>query len=73
MTDTETLICQDCKGVNTIRISKRGSAFVEWILWVTLFFPGIFYSIWRGRKQKKICRYCGSDFLLPPDLSNFKK
>jgi hypothetical protein len=70
---SETLICQDCKGVNTFRKGRRGSAFIERVLWLTLFFPGIFYSIWRSKKEKRICRYCGNDFLLPPDFSTFKK
>jgi hypothetical protein len=66
----EKLICGDCKGVTEFRLGKRGSALTERILWVTLFFPGIFYSIWRNKKQEKICQYCGSDFMLPQDLSN---
>jgi len=67
MSETEKLICGDCKGITTLRKGKRGSAFVEKILWVTLFFPGIFYTIWRNRSPKKICQYCGSEFLLPSD------
>jgi hypothetical protein len=68
MAETEKLICGDCKGITTIRTGKRGSAFIEKILWWTLFFPGIFYSIWRNKAPKKICSYCGSEFLLPMDL-----
>ena len=64
----ETLICGDCKGKNTFNKGKRGSSLIEKILWLTLFFPGIFYTIWRNMTPKKICQYCGSEFLLPTDL-----
>jgi len=67
MARSEKYICGDCRGVTNFRTGKRGSDFVEKILWWTLFFPGIFYSIWRSMSPKKICQYCGSDFLLPAD------
>jgi hypothetical protein len=67
MSETEKLICGDCKRISEIKTGKRGSNLVSIILWTTLFFPGIFYSMWRRGKPKKICEYCGSDFLLPAD------
>lgn len=51
--EVEKLICGDCNSTSDFRKGKRGSALVEKLLWVTLFFPGIFYSIWRGWSQKK--------------------
>lgn len=66
----EKLICGDCNSTSEFRKGKRGSAFIEKLLWVTLFFPGIFYSIWRGWSQKKICPYCGSSFLFPDDSAH---
>ncbi len=68
--ETEKLICGDCKGFTTFRKGKRGSSFVESLLWWALLFPGIFYSIWRRKQPKKICQYCGGNFLLPNDLPN---
>jgi hypothetical protein len=68
--ETEKLICGDCKGVTTFRKGKRGSYFVELLLWWALIFPGIFYSIWRRKQSKKVCQYCGSNFLLPSELPN---
>ncbi len=65
MVETEKFICGDCKGITELRKGKRGSSFVEAFLWTILFFPGIFYSIWRRGSVKKICQYCGSNFLLP--------
>ena len=68
----EKLICGDCKGFTTFK-NKRGSGVVEVILWLTLFVPGIFYSFWRRSPVKKICQYCESDFLLPPEMTNTLK
>jgi len=64
--EEERYICGDCRGITTFK-NKRGSSFIEFLLWVTLFFPGIFYRMWRNAKPKKICQYCGSDFMLPAD------
>jgi len=70
MQNNEKFICGDCKGITQFHRGKRGSAFVEFILWSIFFFPGIFYSIWRRKGQKKICQYCDSDFLLPADSAS---
>jgi hypothetical protein len=67
MSRIEKLICGDCKAVFEVETGKRGSAFVESLLWATLFFPGIIYHFWRNTKPKKTCDYCGSSFLLPAD------
>jgi hypothetical protein len=65
----ERLICGDCKSSFTVEAGKRGSAFIEFFLWSTLVIPGFFYSMWRKRKPKKSCDYCGSTFLLPDSYS----
>jgi hypothetical protein len=67
MARVEKLICGDCKAVFEEETGKRGNAIVEMILWSTLFFPGIIYHFWRRRKPRKICDYCGSNFLIPAD------
>lgn len=66
----EKLICLDCKGITEFRVGKRGSGFIEALLWLTLFFPGIFYSYWRRKPEKKICQYCGGNVLLPPEMAS---
>jgi|GEM_PF-3855498 len=50
---TEKLVCFDCKAANEFRDGKRGSAFVEWFLWLTLFFPGNFLFSLATRKGEK--------------------
>lgn len=66
----EKFICGDCKRSFEINDVKRGSALIEWLLWLTLVIPAPFYAIWRRRKPKKKCDYCGSDFILPDTLQN---
>jgi hypothetical protein len=66
MSEKKEFICGDCKGITEIA-TKRGSRVLEILLWTTLIFPGFLYTIWRNSGQKKICRYCDSDFLLPAD------
>ncbi|MBM5782449.1 MAG: hypothetical protein FJ368_03400 [Pelagibacterales bacterium] len=61
----EKIVCMDCKSEFEIRTKKRGSAFIEFILWSTFVIPGYFYGLWRRAKTKKTCDYCGSNFLLP--------
>ncbi len=67
---SERFICGDCHESFEIDFGKRGSALIEWILYVTLFIPGPIYGMWRKRKPKKKCDYCGSDFILPDTPQN---
>lgn len=62
---TDRFICGDCHTGFEVEAGKRGSALIEAILWATLFIPGPIYGMWRRRKPKKICKRCGSDFILP--------
>lgn len=68
--NTEKLICADCKSRIDLPIGKRGNASIEIILWMLGIFPGLIYSLWRLRKVKRVCKTCGSDFLLPLDSSD---
>jgi hypothetical protein len=62
------IICADCGHVGPVaRPRKKGSGFVERMLWVTLFFPGIFYTLWRKQGRPAGCYKCGSKNLVPFD------
>jgi hypothetical protein len=69
---SESLICGNCNKSFEIETGPRGSALIEAILWITLFIPGVLYGMWRRRKPKKKCDYCGSDFILPDSPANRK-
>lgn len=64
----EKFICGECNSALEFDKSKRGSRIIEMILWSTLVIPGLIYSIWRKSTRKKICYYCGSDFVFPDSL-----
>lgn len=68
MSKYEKFICGDCNSVLEFDTAKRGSKFVSILLWSTLVIPGLIYDIWRSRKVKKICYYCGSDFVFEDSL-----
>ncbi len=65
----EKFICGECNSVLEFEQSKRGSRIIEMILWSTLVIPGLIYSIWRKSARKKICYYCGSDFVFPDSVN----
>ncbi|MDX2083657.1 MAG: hypothetical protein SFV53_06710 [Rickettsiales bacterium] len=67
---SERLICGDCKKSSEIKNNKRGSALIEFILWITLLIPAPIYAMWRKSKPKRICQNCGSDFLIPDTPQN---
>ena len=73
----EKYICYSCKGITEFEKGKRGSAVIEFLLWTLFFFPGIFYSFWRKGLPKKVCQYCGDDFLMslgtPEGLDLYQK
>ncbi len=67
----EQLFCGDClRSFEFQQSKKRGSALVEFLLWSTLLIPGPIYGMWRRRKSKKECDYCGSDFILSDTPKN---
>lgn len=68
----EKLICADCKTIIDLPSGKRGSGAIEIILWTLAILPGLAYSLWRLRKAKRVCKNCGSDFLLPLDSADTK-
>lgn len=53
-------VCKDCDHIGEANgSSKRGSFWIETILWTAYMFPGLIYTIWR-RLGKSHCKKCGS-------------
>lgn len=61
------LICANCGAIDEIRKEKRGSGIMEITLWITLFIPGILYTIWRVVDKRKFCAQCNCKKLVPLD------
>jgi predicted RNA-binding Zn-ribbon protein involved in translation (DUF1610 family) len=60
------VICDECGFVGPAqRQKKRGSRMLERAIWTVLFFPGIFYSLWRSSGRGIVCPKCGSKALTP--------
>jgi len=51
-------ICSACGYEGTATRRKRGSAALEWALWLALLLPGPLYSIWRRAGVARICPHC---------------
>ncbi len=63
----ENLVCTECEFIGPPKMVKRGSAGMEWFLWLTLLIPGPFYSFWRIMNKKRICAKCNGTILVTLD------
>lgn len=57
-------ICSACGYEGKAKGRKRGSAALEWALWLALLFPGPLYSIWRRVGVSKECPYCHKETIV---------
>jgi hypothetical protein len=45
---------------------KKGSGWIEFLLYFVYFIPGIFYSVWRREENGRVkCPSCGSCSMIP--------
>lgn len=44
---------------------RRGSAEIEFVLWLVMMLPGLIYSIWRSSGDNSVCQHCGSRSMVP--------
>ncbi len=66
-------VCTTCWFVwNSKRIIK-GSFWIELILWIIFFVPGIIYSIWRLTTRYSGCQKCKSSLIVPADTPKGQK
>ena len=63
----EGYICKSCGSLTKGKTETPGNFFIEVILWCCYIVPGLLYSIWRRSKRHKICEWCKSPDLIPPD------
>lgn len=57
--------CNFCGVTGYTKTSWRGSRNLDIFIWITLFFPGPFYTLWRWMGRKEVCRYCESENFVP--------
>jgi hypothetical protein len=53
-------ICKICGSVGAPKMDKRGTASLEFLLWLCFLVPGFLYSIWRLMTRFQTCSNCGS-------------
>jgi hypothetical protein len=51
-------LCRFCGYEGKAKKHLRGSGKLEWIIWLTLLFPGPLYSIWRRVGVPRNCPHC---------------
>jgi predicted RNA-binding Zn-ribbon protein involved in translation (DUF1610 family) len=61
------LFCPNCGATGTPTTRTKGSFFIEVILWLCFFVPGLIYSIWRLTTREKVCPRCGAPNMIPLD------
>jgi hypothetical protein len=64
-------ICIGCGSVGDPVNKVPGNFFIEVILWLCFFVPGVIYTIWRLSSKKKVCRVCGGA-MIPLDTPRGK-
>ena len=60
---TGSMICPSCGTRGEPKTITKGSTFIELILWLCLFVPGLIYSIWRLTTRQKGCPACGAGMI----------
>ena len=58
-------ICEKCYDMNNGIKHTKGSFFIEIVLWLCFFVPGVIYSIWRLSTRGKVCKICKEMGLIP--------
>ena len=58
-------ICSNCGYLGQPETIKKGSDFMEMILWWCFLLPGFIYSIWRLTTRYKVCPGCKAPYMVP--------
>lgn len=59
------MICANCGSIGKPKKVTKGSLFIEIILWLCFFIPGLIYSIWRMTSKYTACPSCGAKNMVP--------
>jgi len=59
--------CTSCGTTGAPKKHTPGSTWLEFVLWLCVLFPGLFYSLWRLAARRNVCASCGSAQLVPSD------
>ncbi|HEX4135879.1 MAG TPA: hypothetical protein VHY84_14790 [Bryobacteraceae bacterium] len=60
------MICTRCGNAGETGLFKRkGSGFIELLLWLCGIIPGLIYHLWRNGSSGRRCPACGSSEIVP--------
>ena len=51
--------------IGPLELNKKGTLFIEIILWLLFIIPGLMYSIWRRTGRWFACKECGTHHIVP--------
>lgn len=62
------MYCPHCDVIDRPEYERRGTLWLEILLWCFGILPGLIYSLWRkGSSPLPVCPLCGQRGLLPSD------
>lgn len=64
ISDTGSMICQNCGTRGEPKTITKGSIAIEIILWLCLIVPGLIYSVWRLTTRQPGCPACGQTTMI---------
>jgi hypothetical protein len=64
---TNLMICANCGCSGKPKKITKGSFWIELILWLSFFVPGLIYSIWRCTTRYWACPKCKAPNMVPLD------
>lgn len=65
MAERRLVQCRFCGTTGRSKFLWRGSKMLERLLWLSLLFPGPFYTYWRWKGRKEVCAHCESENIVP--------
>lgn len=63
----QSVVCLHCGHEGVAKISCKGSALLEALLWLALILPGLLFSVWRFSTRERVCAACGQTRLVVSD------
>lgn len=70
LSETGSMICQNCGSRGEPKTITKGSIGMEIILWICFLIPGLIYSIWRLTSKYKGCPSCGQPNMINVNTPN---
>ena len=67
------MYCTTCGAVADPKRITSGAIWIELVLWLFFFVPGLIYSIWRLTSRYDGCAVCGRNSIIPVESPMAKK